>query len=207
MFDLPPNYDPRNFCLIPPNPTRAISNAQMKITATALIFNQVAAAEIDYPPYVYLMVARDAKMLMLMAPGQEVESFLPKNARQPFWESDKRLTRTGEKKNRTNVTLSNKGLSQDIRRKLNWDAKKAKSIRGIRYREASILYFDLTTAWDSGIKKAKNVTPEHYLDSLPSLDEAFRTMTPVLYALPPAQAEEKDGIIEADAVVVEENGA
>jgi len=207
MFDFPQNYDPHNFCLIPPNPTRAVCNAQLKITATTLVFNQVAAAEIDYPLYVYLMVSKDAKMLMLVAPSQEVESFLPKNARQPFWESDKRLTRTGEKKNRTNVTFSNKGLAQDIRRKLNWDAKKAKSIRGIRYHEASILYFDLTTAWDSGVKTTKAVTPEHYLDSLPSLDEAFRTMEPVLYALPSGQVEEKDGVIEADAVVVEEDGA
>lgn len=181
-------YDLMNFCVIPTVSTRTTSHSELRITSTALVFNNIAAAELDYPPFVYILVSKDARTVMVTPPSKDTEGCFPQDSLQPFWTGDTVLTKSGTEKKRKEVIHRNRGLARDIRRKLSW-SKGIRKICGVRYAEARALYFDLGTAVETAKKKETSLTTATgYLDSLPSLGELRNmmrtTMVPVRLGLP-----------------------
>lgn len=180
-------YNLMNFCVIPTVSTKTTSHSELRVTATSLIFNNIAAAELDYPPFVYILVSRDARTVMVTPPSNDTEGFFPPDSKQPFWTGDTIITPKGEKK-RKDVAHRNRSLARDIRKKMGWGSG-ARKICGVRYMEAKALYFDMSTAVEVGRKKGGALTvTTSYLDSLPSLGEIQNmirtTMVPVRLGLP-----------------------
>lgn len=166
------NWDVMNFKVVMASKP-AISKATMRIGLQKISFSSLAACEMGYPPFVQMLISPDATKMVICPYDQEDNTSIP------FF-VEKYSKKQGRYIQPNTVSISDKDLVQDIRKKLGW-GNEAMSCTPLRFREQpNCLFFELNKAIPaSELKRARKM--HRTIDSYPTLT-AFAGLAPI--ALP-----------------------
>lgn len=161
---------------------RIISTANISISPSAIRFNLSAAAELEYSPYIRMLVSDDGDKIVVMAYNMEDDTstaFYQKiysKKKQQFVDP-------------TSIYIRDKAIIKLIRQKMGWE-KGTMKCDALRFQDRQgALFFDLTTATTSEPRCKPQQPKELTFDSYPRFEESVSRMTPVLFGLPAASGE------------------
>lgn len=166
------NWDIPNFRVVMAGQP-AVSKASLRIGRQQISFSSLAAAELNYPQFIQMLISPDAtKMVISPYSGEDktaIPFFVPKfSAKNGRYEEPK------------TVSIHDKPLVQDIRYKLGW-GNEMMVCSPLRFKERpDCLFFELNKAMTASELRKTRSTPRT-IDSYPTLTE-FSGLMPV--ALP-----------------------
>ena len=146
------------------------STSEVRVTTAMLGFTLTSAAELDYPERVCLVASEDGSHLGLKVWDSSIDVSLSF----PFVDRSQADTKKL-------VTIRDKSFVKALRNTLGWEDKLCRTVRGVLYKSAKMLYFDLTKAT---LLKDKHKQKIASLADYPRVSEVVKVMRPI--ALPPA---------------------
>lgn len=157
----------------------SFSAAELRVSTNALSFNVTAAAELNYPELICVMVADDGSYLAIKA-WDEPEYAVP-FCTEKFRETKKR------------ICIREKNFVGALRDKLSWTEKKSMKVNGVLYRDAGMLVFELAKAVPLGTKKSQKGRPR--IEDYPTLSDVLRSLKPHTLALGPSMEDDGVGLV------------
>ena len=145
----------------------SFSTAELRVSTSALSFNVTAAAELNYPELICVMVADDGSYLAIKA-WDDPEYAVP-FCTEKFRETKKR------------ICIREKNFVGALRDKLSWSGKKSMKINGVLYRDVGMLVFELAKAIPLGTKQTQRLRPR--IEDYPTLSDVLRELKPRALAL------------------------
>lgn len=169
------------------------STANVSISPSALRFNLSAAAELEYPPYVQILIHEDGSKMAVLA----------------YSEDDKTSTEFykkvfSKKKQQyidpSSVLIHDRAIANFIRKQMGW-RNGAMKCNAMRFQDqAGALFFDFSMAEPSKSCCGQRKTRDFSIDAYPMFADAVSSMRPVVFALPGKATTSSDETIELEPV-------
>lgn len=151
-----------------------VTTATVKIYKKKLVFSKTAAAELDYPQYVRLLVSEEADKIVVIPHFEQdmtaVPFFVPNENGEDFSAAKP-------------ISVVEQTLVRSIRTRMAWNDPKARVCNALRFHEfPDALFFDLSLAKIATRSHAASVT--EVFEGYPPLKAIIKSMSPVVIGLP-----------------------
>lgn len=151
----------------------ATTKAVLRIGKQKFAFSPAAISEMGYPPYVQMLISEDATKLVIRPYEEQDITTIP------FF-IQRYSKKNGRYEDPKAVSIADKPLIQDIRRKLNWSDEQMVCVP-MRFKESpNALFFELNRSMTAEEMRRQKRQP-HTIENYPTLT-AFTGVSPI--ALP-----------------------
>lgn len=179
----------RRFRMVVPSKVKRCtrSAAEIRISASKINFNALAAAELGYPEYVCIMVSEDGRQIAVQSSEKNEYAF-------PFCRFDEE----GKPKKEV-VSIGNKQFIKAVRKQMGWKETGVYVTPAVRYIEGDMLLFDLSAAFIRTKEVKPTLQQAEGLDAYPPMSEILMKYRSI-HNLPSAPSNMQ--IVEGQAVEV-----